>query len=950
MVAYISLFFLVPSVGFQQWLKNEASQRTGQTINLSSLRLRFPFRIVASGVEISNEAGNLLQGERISVTFGFSDLFSKTIQRIELHKPVFHVNLQRLFDSSPRTSPDIAIRHLNIEGGTVFLKTMEGQILEFRAINLDAQNFNMGQASGMTLQTELPWLNGFAEISIQSEKLAHEAEIKVRQRQAKNPPRLLSHPASLADALLVKIKLQKTHSQTWAIAASGQVNGLAIGAEKINGRFESRADIDTGFKNAVVSAQIKAIDLPSQIGSITIPAIPGGAVATFDANYSFPDNAMTFKTFHLASASGTVDAKGIMVFDPEPALVQTQANIRKIPMETIMTFLPEPLRRWTVRGSADADVQVEGSWRAFALKGLARTHAAELKSEMFSVQQLNLTAPFEWANSTLRANDVRILGKTLTLTSGNLTAAADEIRLEGGLEFKRSEPLKTNGKIHLRRGRYATSDGSKMGENFALAGDLAVSTIENKSVSLSGSLKIEAGELLWSKFFGDVKAQQPTFGFEGNYVLGQDELQLRRLDVSLAKVGTVGLSGTVQQISAKPIARLQVNGKDIQPSGLFEFFIRETLSRSYPILNQLTLGGRVDLAAQAYGALDDLSVEGNLQVQRASLGVKSDQWQLGPMNLTIPFRVHTPGSTLPAIPASTPTGTLAVESLRFGTESVAAFKIPVSLWNNALRFDQPIRVPLYGGTLELRNLTWVDLIGDPSTVSLSVEAKGLELQRLTEALGWHRFSGTLSGSILKAEMIGNVLRSNGQIQIELFGGHVQVSKTEIENPFSSLPALKLDAWFQDIDLERASETFAFGRISGILEGTLSDLIIANGQLSQMRADIRTVARPGISQWISVEALDKITVLSSGEDGSSVYGGIAGFIDEFRYSKMGFKAVLKNDKLTLHGIESSDGKEFLVVGSLLPPTVNVISHTQAIGFSELLKRLDQIKQSDKPQIK
>ena len=217
-------------------------------------------------------------------------------------------------------------------------------------------------------------------------------------------------------------------------------------------------------------------------------------------------------------------------------------------------------------------------------------------------------------------------------------------------------------------------------------------------------------------------------------------------------------------------------------------------------------------------------------------------------------------------------------------------------------------------------------------------------------MGWYRFGGTLSGSIPKVEMAGNVLRSEGQIEIGVFGGQVHVSTTEIENPFSSLPAVKLNARFQDIYLEHASETFAFGHISGILEGTITDLIIANGQPSQMQADVHTVARSGSSQWISVEALNKITVLSSGEDGSLIYGGIASFFDEFRYSKMGFKATLRNDKLTLRGIESSDGKEFLVVGSLLPPTVNVISHTREIGFSDLMKRLEQIQKSDKPQIK
>jgi hypothetical protein len=747
----------------------------------------------------------------------------------------------------------------------------------------------------------------------------------------------------------VKIFLHETHDQGLTIIAAGQVIGLMVGAERINGRFESSADIDPGFKNSKVRAKIEAIDLPAQIGSITLPAISEGTVVTLEAGYSFAEKTITFKTLHLAFALGMADVKGMMILDPEPTLVETQATVRQIPIEAIKPFLPEGLREWTARGSADADLQIEGPWHAFRLKGVARTNGAELQNRMFSLQQLNLTAPFSWAQSILRVDNVRFQGGELALTADDLKLAAAELQLDGGLDFKPNEPWKANAKLRLRGGRYATADGDKMGENFALTGDFKATGKNNNLLSLSGKVSIGEGELLWGKFFGDVKAHKPTLDFDGDYLADQDELKLRRPGFALAQIGSVELNGTVQQISAKPVARIQVRGKDIQTFGVFDFFIRETLRASYPILNQLTLAGRVDLAAQVYGALDDLSVEGDLRVQRGSLGVKSDAWRVGPVNLTLPFRLHT-GAIREAVPTRATTGTLALESLRFGAESVGGFTTPVSLWNNALRFDQPIRLSIYGGTIEIRDLTWLDLIGDPKAFSLSIEAKDLQLQPLTQALGWHPFAGTLSGSIPKAAMIGDVLRNEGQIRIGLFGGQVQLSNTQIENPFSSLPAVKLDARFQDIDLERASETFAFGRISGILEGSISDLVVTNGQPSQMRAEVQTVARSGISQWISVEALDKITILSSGEDGSAVYGGISGFIDEFRYSKMGFKATLRNDKLTLRGVESSDGKEYLVVGTLLPPTVNVISHTREIGFSDLLKRLAQIQKADKPQIK
>ena len=949
-VAYVSLFLLVRSVRFQEWLKVEVTRRTGHQIRLSDLRLTSPFSFAASAIEVSNEFGTFLRGERITVTFGPADLFSRSIYRIKLQRPVFNVDLQKLFDPSAGTSIDIAIRHLNIEDGTLVVKTSEGQSLEFRAVNLNAQNVNMGQASGMMLQTDLPWLTASAEISTHSEKEEQEAEIKIRQAPTRDFARLLSKKTPPRDVLNIKIKIRKADGEALAVSASGQVDGLAIGAETMNGRFESRADIDPGFKNAAVSAKIEATELPSRIGSVTLPAISGGAIGNLEGTYSFPENTMTFKALHLTSTSGTADGKSVLVFGPQPTFTNTRVKLSKVPVSTVQPFLPQSIRAWTIRGIADADLEIEGTWNAIAIKGVARTNGSDLKSDALSLQQFNLTAPFAWANSTLHANEVRIQGKTLVWTESNFKLAAEELEFVGALELKSNEPMKTTGKVRLLGGRYASSDGSKMGENFVLAGHFDITHGEKNIFSVTGSLNAEEGEILWEKFFGDFRSQKPSIDFDGDYVANQDALQLRRLDLSLATIGKVGLVGTVQQISQKPIARVQVTGEDLQPSNVFDFFIRETLSRNYPILDQLTIGGRVGLAAQVSGTLDDLSVDGNLQVRRATLRVKSDKWQVGPVNLALPFRVRWPAATPEGISANIPAGTLAIESLRFGAESIPVIKAPVSLWNNTLKFDQPIRVPIYGGTIEIRNLAWANLIGDPQSFSLAIEAKDLQLQRLTESSGWYRFGGTLSGSIPKVEMAGNVVRSEGQIRIDVFGGHVQVSKTEIENPFSSLPAIKLDARFQDIHLEQASETFAFGRISGILQGTISNLVITNGQPSQMQADVYTVTGTDSSQWISVDALNKITILSSGEDGSLVYGGIAGLFDEFRYSKMGFKASLKNDKLTLRGVESKDGKEFLVVGSFLPPTVNIISHTREIGFSDLIKRLEQIQKSDKPQIK
>jgi hypothetical protein len=229
-------------------------------------------------------------------------------------------------------------------------------------------------------------------------------------------------------------------------------------------------------------------------------------------------------------------------------------------------------------------------------------------------------------------------------------------------------------------------------------------------------------------------------------------------------------------------------------------------------------------------------------------------------------------------------------------------------------------------------------------VSLSLKLDSLRLLELTEALGWHRFGGTLSGSIPEVRWVDESLRSDGRIVLDVFGGRIIVQSMEIEKPFSRIRSIRMDAALEGLDLEQASETFEFGRISGVLSGSVNNLALVEGQPGQFEADIHTIERQGTSQWISVEALNKITVLSSGNEAGAIYGGIAGFFDFFRYSKLGFKATLKNDKLLLRGIESKDGKEYLVVGTLLPPTVNIISHTQEIAFSELLRRLERIQKN------
>jgi hypothetical protein len=412
----------------------------------------------------------------------------------------------------------------------------------------------------------------------------------------------------------------------------------------------------------------------------------------------------------------------------------------------------------------------------------------------------------------------------------------------------------------------------------------------------------------------------------------------------MASVGRLALKGSLGQLTADPSFNLEIQSNDLRPAGFYDFFIRDTFKAAYPLMGQIRAAGKGNLAVRTQGSLQSFTVDGKLGFQQMEVQETSGRWRIGPITMDLPLKLRFPRAATET-EDDAPVGRLSIGEVKTMSTRVPEIRTSVILRNNALRFPEPIRVSLFGGTCVIERLAWRDVIDAPEDLSFSLRLDGLRLLELTETLGWHRFGGTLSGSIPAVHWGGESLRSDGAIALDVFGGRVTIDGMEIEEPLSPVRSIKMDARLAGLDLEQASETFEFGRISGVLEGAVEGLVIARGQPSQFTADIHTVEKSGISQWISVEALNKITVLSSGNDAGLLYGGLAGFFDFFRYSKLGFKAVLKNDRMLLRGIETRNNQEYLLVGTLLPPTVNIISHTQEIGFSELLGRLERVQKKE-----
>ena len=942
-----ALHVAVNSDGFRRWLETEISQRSGYAIGMETLKLSLPLRLVAGGVTAAKEGKRILSAAKFIVTLTPLDVFANTIHRIQVEQPVLELDLVELLRPQPKGEITLSLRNLDVTDGRAVISTDEGTKIEIPAINVAAQNINLGGQTGITLRAEIPPLKGIAEIMFERRDREFSVQATVNAKQTTG---LLQRGVSTNAQPIVKAEgaLRLPLGQEPTIDVEVKLNRLKLGAKELTGKLTATAALDINFAAGRFSGQLDLNGFPNSVSPVALQINDGPAVAIASGAFSVTDKSVRLKSLTLRSDIGSAEAVGNLAFTPAWRVTDGRIIAHNLDWQTVKSLLPAPLNAWTYRGQGQLELNLRGPWTALTIDGLARSDDAQVRAANFTVANFSLRAPFRWANGELALQSGRIVGKKFSLEHAKLKSAVAQAEI-GAISYDSKKPGRVTAQVKLTGGQFASTDSSKVGESLALDGAVEVTAdAQRRATSIVAKLTLSAGELLWGKFFGDLETQKPGVLIDAEYDRDSDRLQCRGCEIHLATVGQVNLAGSIETISHTPELRLQARSDNLSPAGFFQVFLRETYHRQYPLLDKLTVSGHMAMQLQLDGAPDRLAMSGNLVLKNGGIGSKSDNWQLAGISINLPFQISL--DDRPGEKTGTPAlGSLSIESAHFGNQHLAPLTTTISLANNALRLHQPLRLTLFGGEVELRSVTWRDIIRDPKAVTFSAETKRLQLHGLTEAFNWPRFTGQLNGAIPEVESAGNTLRSRGEILAEVFGGRLRLSKLEIENPFSDLASIKMSAKVESIELEQLSKTFAFGRISGILEGSVDDLVITDGQPSQLRADLHSVERRGVDQRISVDALNKITVLSSGQEAGALYGGLAGFFDSFRYSKLGFKAVLRNDRLILRGVESQGEKEMLVVGSFLPPTVNIISHNQEIGFSELLRRLERIK-TDKSVIK
>lgn len=269
-----------------------------------------------------------------------------------------------------------------------------------------------------------------------------------------------------------------------------------------------------------------------------------------------------------------------------------------------------------------------------------------------------------------------------------------------------------------------------------------------------------------------------------------------------------------------------------------------------------------------------------------------------------------------------------------------AVSIHAQLENSGISLLNPVDIPVLGGFIHIGRLESKNLFSSSPAWETSAEVKSLSLQGLASAFGWPAMSGELNGKLPAMHYQDQTLKLDGALQVDVFGGDIQVNNLMVKQPLGRVPELFAEAELVDLDLKQITQTFSFGQIEGGLEGWVKDLHLLSWEPVAFSARFNSPENDEMPHKISQRAVDNLTSIGNGV-GSGLQSTFLGIFKEFRYNRIELRAKLEGNLAELDGINHPDGGYYLVKGAGLP-RIDVIARNRRVAWKTLLERLKNIR--------
>jgi hypothetical protein len=479
-----------------------------------------------------------------------------------------------------------------------------------------------------------------------------------------------------------------------------------------------------------------------------------------------------------------------------------------------------------------------------------------------------------------------------------------------------------------------------MGQN--LAGRVDLEALLIPQPRMKTDLILHRGEALWGTVYVDF-AKDPLDLHAGGTRGGAEEYKDLLLEGGLAGFGRLNLEGKARLAGGIWRHQGHLVVRDARLGPIFRTFLRDPLAASRRDLAGLEMGGaaEVDLSFSGSGQAADLA--GTLRLRSGDLRGGAEPPLLSGLDLDLPI-AYSLGAANPGLPKpsdSAKWGRLRLKKLRLAGQELGPLEMPAVLVPNHLYLGGEIDTSLFGARLSLRNIQVAEPLSPRFRINMAAQLDGLDLARVAGEN--FLLEGHVGGLLDPVSIRRERMTATGYLTGNLFGGRLDIRNVTVERPVSAGREIGVDVVVERIDLERLSEALGVGRITGLLSGSIEGLRIAYGQPVAFHLKMESVPVKGVTQSVSLKAVNSISLVSTGSALSGMgLSLMTTFFKEFPYEKIGFECGLKNDVFTVRGLIHEDGVEYLVKRRFFTG-INVINRIpdNRIGFSDMVERAKRV---------
>jgi len=514
----------------------------------------------------------------------------------------------------------------------------------------------------------------------------------------------------------------------------------------------------------------------------------------------------------------------------------------------------------------------------------------------------------------------------------------------------RTGPWQVKAKLSFDDLVFQNKDGSIMGEKVSLGtGIEGAVDLKRSRMTFAADIEAQAGEALYDRYYLNLKRNPIVASCNGTCDLQKRLIELSRLRFDLTGILPLEIRGFLKQGPSKTNADFTVILPKVPLTPIVHHFLQEPYKTEKPFLATLETEGTVSAQFRINGFQDAWQVKGRLGWLGGNFSLPEKGIALKGILVDMPVWYRT---GVAKTPVKTLSGKLEVESITIPLLPKQPLSILLDAGPNRISVESPTVIQVPGGDFRLGSVQVEKLFGPDFTIHTRLEFDEIKLQPLLSKIWMRPLAGALTGTLNPIRYENHALTTQGELKAEVFEGKIILSDLRASGIFTSAPVFKLNVKLEDLLLSEMTTDTAFGKIEGVLKGQLRDFEIAYGQPQRFNLLLETVQKKGISQKISVKAVENISQIGGGQ---SPFMGLAGafvsFFKKFPYEKIGIRANLENDVFTVNGTIREGGTEYLVKrGSF--SGVNVINQNpdNRISFKDMVKRIKRIGSKGDPVVK